>query len=153
MPDQPLDSTVQVDRFERVLAELLQAEERGERPELADLLRMAPELEAPLREFFRNRHEFDRLAPQMGQTATHPEAPSREPDLPVGSRLGGYTVLHEVGHGGRGIVYRVSDPELNRPLAVKVLRPELRDEPDAVRRFLEEAQVTGQLQHPGIVPV
>jgi serine/threonine-protein kinase len=34
-----------------------------------------------------------------------------------------------------------------------VLRPELRDEPEAVSRFLEEAQVMGQLQNPGIVPV
>jgi hypothetical protein len=73
--------------------------------------------------------------------------------LAPGSRLAGYEVIEEVGHGGRGIVYRVSDPEMNRPLAVKVLRPELRCEPGAVRRFLEEAQVTGQLQHPGIVPV
>ncbi len=58
-----------------------------------------------------------------------------------------------MGQGGRGIVYRVSDPELHRPLAVKVLRPELRDDSDAVRRFLGEAQIMGQLQHPGIVPV
>src|SRR5262249_29249169 len=40
-----------------------------------------------------------------------------------------------------------------RDLAVKVLLEELRDKPDLVRRFVEEAQITGQLQHPGIAPV
>jgi serine/threonine-protein kinase len=140
------------DRFESALAELLQAEERGETLDLSRLLRTAPELETRLREFFRNRDGFDRLAPQLAPTATHHTGPPL-PELPAGSRLGDYAVLHEVGRGGRGIVYRVRDPELNRPLAVKVLRPELHGEPDAVRRFLEEAQVMGQLQHPGIVPV
>jgi serine/threonine-protein kinase len=135
-------------RFEQVLAEFLQAEERGERPEPSDLLRTNPELETQLRDYFRDRDRFDRLAP----TVIHPEASPQPEPAPV-SHFGNYAVLERLGQGGRGIVYRVSDPELNRPLAVKVLRPELRGEPDAVRRFLEEAQVMGQLQHPGIVPV
>jgi serine/threonine protein kinase/Flp pilus assembly protein TadD len=139
------------DRFESALAEMLLAEERGETLDLSRVLQTAPELETRLREFFRNRDGFDRLAPQLAPTATHRAAPP--PELPPGSQLGEYAVVEEVGRGGRGIVYRVRDPELNRALAIKVLRPELRDEPDAVRRFLEEAQVMSQLQHPGIVPV
>jgi serine/threonine-protein kinase len=136
------------ERFEQVLADFLQAEERGERPDRSALLRAHPELEEPLREFFRDRDRFDRLAPTARYGAA---SPAPEP-APV-SHFGNYAVLEEVGQGGRGIVYRVSDPELNRPLAVKVLRAEVMDEPDGVRRFLEEAQVMGQLQHPGIVPV
>jgi serine/threonine-protein kinase len=145
-------SAVPEDCFEQALAALLQAEERGERLDLSRVIRDTPELETPLREFFRNRDGFDRLAPDLGPTAARPAAPAAA-DLMPGSRLGGYEVLDELGHGGRGIVYRVADPELHRPLAVKVLRHELRDEGDAVRRFQEEAQVTGQLQHPGIAPV
>jgi tetratricopeptide (TPR) repeat protein len=153
MPDDTLGSTSLEDRFERVLADLLQAEERGERLNLSQAIRGAPELETPLREFFHNRDGFDQLAPQLAPVAGRPARAAPQPDLPPGSRFAGYEVIRELGHGGRGIVYRVGDPELNRPLAVKVLRTELRDEPDAVRRFLEEAQVTGQLQHPSIVPV
>jgi tetratricopeptide (TPR) repeat protein len=153
MPDDTLASTVVEDRFEHVLAGLLQAEEHGEPLDLTQVIRAAPELETRLREFYANRDSFDRLAPQLAPTAGRPAAGTAQPELPPGSRFGGYELLHKLGEGGRGLVYRVSDPELNRPLAVKVLRPELRDEPDAVRRFLEEAQVTGQLQHPGIVPV
>jgi hypothetical protein len=48
-------------------------------------------------------------------------------------------------HGG--------DPDLGRDVAIKVLRDDLRDSPDMVRRFVEEAQIGCQLQHPGIVPI
>jgi serine/threonine protein kinase/Tfp pilus assembly protein PilF len=138
-------------RFEQVLAEILLAEEAGQPLELSSVIQTYPELETPLREYFRNRDSFDRLAPRLAPTAEHRGAPPPEP--PPDRHFGGYAVLEKVGEGGRGVVYRVSDRELHRPLAVKVLRPELRDEPDAGRRFLEEAQVMGQLQHPGIVPV
>jgi serine/threonine-protein kinase len=136
------------DHFEQVLADFLQAEERGERPDTTELLRTNRELETPLREFFHDRARFERLAPTVGPPAVPPQ-----PEPPPVNHFGSYTVLEKVGQGGRGIVYRVSDPELNRPLAVKVLRSELLGEPDAVRRFQVEAQVMGQLQHPGIVPV
>jgi tetratricopeptide (TPR) repeat protein len=153
MPDRMTASPETEDRFEQVLAGLLQAEERGEPLDLTQAVRTYPDLEAPLRAFYRSRDGFDRLAPLLAPTPACPAAGTAQPELPPGSRFGGYAVVQTVGHGGRGIVYRVSDPELNRPLAVKVLRPELRDEPDAVRRFLEEAQITSQLQHPGVVPV
>src|SRR5947209_4651722 len=45
------------------------------------------------------------------------------------------------------------DPNLGRDLAVKVLLERHRDRPDYVCRFVEEAQIAGQLQHPGVVPV
>src|SRR5262245_48841093 len=63
MPDDMLPSTSLEDRLEQVLADLLLAEERGERPDLSHVLRRFPELETPLLEFFRNRASFDRLAP------------------------------------------------------------------------------------------
>src|SRR5262249_40207929 len=45
------------------------------------------------------------------------------------------------------------DPDLGRDLAVKVLLENHEDKPEMLRRFVEEAQIGGQLQHPGIVPV
>ena len=58
-----------------------------------------------------------------------------------------------IGHGGMGVVLKGYDADLGRDLAVKVLREQFGDQPDMVRRFIEEAQIGGQLQHPGIVPV
>jgi serine/threonine protein kinase len=69
-----------------------------------------------------------------------------------------YRIEGEVGRGGMGVVLRVWDDELKRHLAMKLMRP---GEPGAtpatdastVGRFLDEAQVTAQLEHPGIVPM
>jgi serine/threonine protein kinase len=52
-----------------------------------------------------------------------------------------------------GVVLRARDGSLKRTLALKVLRRRFQGEPELAARFLEEAQVTGQLQHPGIPPV
>ena len=58
----------------------------------------------------------------------------------------------EIGHGGMGVVRRVFDPRLLRRTAMKHLDPFLSSR-DLVQRFIEEAQVTGQLEHANIVPV
>jgi serine/threonine-protein kinase len=68
-------------------------------------------------------------------------------------RLGRYQLLEEIGRGGMGAVLRGHDPDLGRDLAVKVLLPERQYDPAMRSRFVEEAQIGGQLQHPGVVPV
>lgn len=64
-----------------------------------------------------------------------------------------YVVIREIARGGMGKVLEVEDTELKRSVALKVLRKELLGRRDVVERFLEEAQITGQLEHPNIVPV
>src|SRR5262249_15184284 len=59
----------------------------------------------------------------------------------------------ELGQGGMGTVYRAHDPDVQRRLAVKVLHTKHAGRPELAQRFLEEAQLTGQLQHPGIPPI
>jgi serine/threonine-protein kinase len=73
--------------------------------------------------------------------------------VPLARRLGRYEVGEEIARGGMGTVLVARDPTLQRDLAVKVLKAELHDRPDLVRRFVEEAQITAQLPHPGIVPI
>ena len=64
-----------------------------------------------------------------------------------------YDARGEIARGGIGIVLRAFDRDLGRDVAMKMLRPELADRPEMLSRFIEEAQIGGQLQHPGIVPV
>jgi eukaryotic-like serine/threonine-protein kinase len=64
-----------------------------------------------------------------------------------------YQLFGEIARGGMGAVLRGRDPDLGRDLAVKVLLENHEGKPELVRRFVEEAQIGGQLQHPGIVPV
>jgi serine/threonine protein kinase/Flp pilus assembly protein TadD len=63
-----------------------------------------------------------------------------------------YRVIGEIGRGGMGVVLRVVDTSFNRPLAIKVLRNNSNRSDRAERRFVDEARITGQLQHPGIPP-
>jgi serine/threonine protein kinase len=58
----------------------------------------------------------------------------------------------EIGRGGMSVVHQVYDPVLKRLTALKVLHPE-HDSERARARFLDEARIMGQLDHPGIVPV
>jgi serine/threonine-protein kinase len=64
-----------------------------------------------------------------------------------------YQLSGEIARGGMGAVLRGRDVDLGRDLAVKVLLEKYADRPDIARRFIEEAQIGGQLQHPGVVPV
>ncbi len=66
---------------------------------------------------------------------------------------GRYQIFGEIARGGMGAILRGRDLDLGRDLAVKVLLEEHRDQSELVQRFVEEAQIGGQLQHPGIVPV
>ena len=75
------------------------------------------------------------------------------PDLPDGAAAGRYHVLGEIACGGMGIVLRARDVDLGRDLALKVLQARHLGDPGVVDRFVEEARISGQLQHPGIVPV
>src|SRR5207249_6944236 len=64
-----------------------------------------------------------------------------------------YTLTRLHGQGGVGRVWLAHDRQLGRPVAFKEVRPEQADDPARQARFLHEARVTGQLEHPGIVPV
>lgn len=66
---------------------------------------------------------------------------------------GRYQVAGEIARGGMGVVLKGRDVDLGRDVAMKVLRTNHATNPAMVQRFMEEAQITGQLQHPGILPV
>jgi serine/threonine-protein kinase len=64
-----------------------------------------------------------------------------------------YTIEGEIGRGGMGVVYRARDERLKRPVAIKVLPPDLAFRADIRQRFLREAQTAARLSHPNIVPI
>src|SRR5262245_33033395 len=64
-----------------------------------------------------------------------------------------YELGGEIARGGVGIVLRGRDTELGREVAIKVLAEQHAQNAAMVERFVEEAQIAGQLQHPGVVPV
>ena len=85
-----------------------------------------------------------------GLAITQPSSDATPAPAERGDR---YQFFGEIARGGMGAVLRGRDPDLGRDLAVKVLLRRHEDKPEMLRRFVEEAQIGGQLQHPGIVPV
>jgi len=66
---------------------------------------------------------------------------------------GRYEIIEEIGRGGMSIVFRAKCLVLNRYVAIKILRPEYRDDAEFIKRFKIEAQSAGSLSHPNIVSV
>jgi serine/threonine-protein kinase len=79
-----------------------------------------------------------------------PKSDAMPPPAEAGDR---YQLQGEIARGGMGAVLRGRDVDLGRDLAVKVLLEKHAGRPEVARRFVEEAQIGGQLQHPGVVPV
>jgi Tol biopolymer transport system component/predicted Ser/Thr protein kinase len=71
----------------------------------------------------------------------------------TGRQVGHYQILARLGEGGMGVVYKARDTLLSRMVALKVLPPELVDDPERKRRFVQEAKAASSLNHPNIVTV
>ncbi|HLW65166.1 MAG TPA: protein kinase [Gemmataceae bacterium] len=111
---------------------------------------------------------FDRTISQPDTNADSDTTPPAENESPDGidlsflsppqqgdeiGRLNGYRVLRLLGAGGMGMVLEAEDIKLNRPVALKVMRPEMAARPTAKDRFLREAQAAAKLSHDHIVTI
>ncbi len=82
-----------------------------------------------------------------------PIARPRSPEIPQTESDSRYRFDGEIARGGMGAIIKGRDMDLGRDLAIKVLLDTHKDKPEVIQRFVEEAQIGGQLQHPGIAPV
>jgi DNA-binding beta-propeller fold protein YncE len=74
-------------------------------------------------------------------------------DPAIGSTLAGYRIDAVLGRGGMGVVYRATHLTLERPVALKVIAPNLADREGFRERFLRESRLAASLEHPAVVPV
>ena len=71
----------------------------------------------------------------------------------IGTKLGSYEIIEEVGKGGMATVYRAYQPSVDRFVAVKVIRQSIAEDPQAMARFQREARVVARLEHPHVLPI
>ncbi len=81
--------------------------------------------------------------------------PQKKPERrsPPPKWIGRYQILTEAGRGATAFVYKAYDPQLDRHLAIKVLRQELANDDDYREAFIREARLAAHLSHPGIVTI
>ena len=80
--------------------------------------------------------------------------PVASPALQPGSVLGGrYEILQLLGEGGMGAVYKARDREVDRLVALKVIRPELASQPEVLRRFKQELILARQITHKNVIRI
>jgi WD40 repeat protein/tetratricopeptide (TPR) repeat protein/tRNA A-37 threonylcarbamoyl transferase component Bud32 len=173
MPEDISPPSQPTGRFESVLVEILQAEEQGRTIDVERYCESFPDLSERLREYFRNREHFARVAPVLEPTPA-PQAAEKRADseaettphfssphvtsaggLPeLSSHFAGYEIEAELGHGGMGIVYRARQLKPERRVALKIIRMDrLESLPVAERRqwlerFQREAQLVASLDQP-----
>lgn len=88
--------------------------------------------------------------PHLGEAfAQYLDAPSG--DHP--ETIGRYNIRGRLGEGGMGEVFRAFDPDLQREVALKTLRPMLSRDPQALERLQREARIAGKLEHPNLCPI
>lgn len=85
--------------------------------------------------------------------ASAANSPTRQRSLNAPRAEDRYRLLDNFAHGGLGNIWRAEDKMIHRQIAFKELLPKALKNRVIVERFLEEAQITGQLEHPGIVPI
>ncbi|OGV45590.1 MAG: hypothetical protein A2017_12315 [Lentisphaerae bacterium GWF2_44_16] len=97
---------------------------------------------------------------QIENSAKHGDSSSisfqellKDIELKTRKDLSRFSNLQTLGTGGTGTVMNGLEPSLGRDVAIKILRPKLRETTKAVERFIREGRVTAQIEHPNIVPV
>ena len=86
------------------------------------------------------------LPPPEGEAA-----PSAGPAQP--QSIGKYEIVRLLGRGGMGAVYQAFDPVLERDVALKVMLPQIADDPELKQRFEREARAVARMTHPNVVTV
>lgn len=125
----------------------------------------APDSDEPTRVDFQNSPSPPSGDPDAtivdGMLPPLPPLPSRfrqpqpaSPVLEAGDVLGGrYEILELLGEGGMGAVYKARDRELDRPVALKLIRPEMASSPSILARFKQELLLSRQVTHKNVIRI
>ncbi len=136
-----------------MIADHLQAVERGESPDRSALIAAQPELAGELAAYFADLDRLNQIASPLKLSDPDQTMAPSTASLPVVHYFGDYELLQEIARGGMGIVFKARQKSLNRVVALKmILTGQLASAAD-VQRFRTEAEAAANLDHPNILPI
>jgi eukaryotic-like serine/threonine-protein kinase len=100
-----------------------------------------------------HRSQHDPSGTTSPPGATHPDTPQERLAGADGERWGDLVLIEEVGEGSFGTVYRAHDPQLDRPVAVKILRRTSSTDDQLASKLLQEGRILARVRHPNVVSV
>lgn len=123
---------------------------RNRLPEALNLLNTIYSLDENYRD---TRERLDTLRAQINRHASTVASDPKMHDLIGDLAIGRYKYMEKIGSGGMGVVHKVFDQKLNRPVAMKILREGLANSGKAIERFFREARIAATLNHRNIVNI
>jgi eukaryotic-like serine/threonine-protein kinase len=148
--------------LDTIIADYLQAAERGQAPAPASWIARYPDHAAELLAFLADLGRFGTFLGLPRQPALEATTDLRSPAVGIdvesvpggeGERFGEYELIRVLGQGGMGTVYEARLAGTSLRVALKVLKPAALEGTEATRRLREEVENTASLRHPNIVPI
>jgi len=146
-------SSYREERIEKAIAEYLNATDSAQVFPVAAWLERYADVADELREFIEtHEHALEILHSTVGNDVlTRSKSMWESGVLPT--EIGAYEILEEIGRGGMGVVFRARHRELQRVVALKVIRSGEFASVEETARFRAETEACARLQHPNIVPI
>jgi serine/threonine protein kinase/tetratricopeptide (TPR) repeat protein len=143
----------EADILEEALTRFVDESLQGKQPDINEFVKQYPKCEAQLKVRIRDLKEIDFLFDTIVQTDESDFDDSAARQNLVGQKIGSFEIKGVIGSGGMGIVYLARDTRLNRPVAIKSIPAQLKDDSNARMRFKREAELLASLNHPGIAVI
>jgi serine/threonine-protein kinase len=141
------------DILEGAVQRFVDAQLRGQMPDIDEYVHQCPGLESQLRQRIHNLKRIGVLFTRLTQAQAEDFGDTAEGGSLTGQKLGNFDVIREIGRGGMGRVYLAQDSKLERSVAIKGIPPELARDAQARARFQREARLLASLSHPNIAVI
>ena len=146
---EPLDDNQQ-SIVEEAVQKFVDAQLRGEEPDIDEFVKKYPGLDHQIRENIRDLQKIDGLFDTIVRADTS-EFDDTDAGLDlIGQKVGGFEIVEMIGRGGMGVVYLARYTKLDRSVAIKSMPAELQANSKARTRFMREAKLLASLSHPNI---
>ncbi len=160
--DPPLDTrdSVLYELVDELIEDYLRRRRKGENLSIEEFAQLHPSAAEQIRHLFPTLLQMEQLGRSDDSSVLHSRddsTPSRKRSVPeediIGTRIGLYTIVSELGEGGFGTVYKVEQTEpIHRFLAMKIIKPEMNSK-EVIARFNAERQTLAILNHPAIAKI